>query len=267
MEVPLDEPHEGAPVELPVLEQRSDVEGGRAAGGATSSAREEARGNLRGDEDADEDQHQDPWPHCRELAEELGLPARPRLFHSRLRAVPFSDVHFSRGSLGSSAPAVPRDAMLPTLSIPSLGTAASRASPRPPLSDEEDIFLDDVKATDSVTLSSARFHDPVLLNWENLTSFRNFWQKILFGFLIMFATMLLWTLLYITYAVFYISLIPNIPGLGINDQSFVKDFLLGLLVGVGNGILYYVIDRVMRSAGFRTRDEMDVAILGRRGCA
>ncbi|CAD7970356.1 unnamed protein product [Amoebophrya sp. A120] len=115
---------------------------------------------------------------------------------------------------------------------------------------------------DFITLRKAKDDEhPLLLHWENLTSWGNFYQKIFLGVTIVLFTMFLWTALYLTYAIFYITLIPNIPGLGV-DQTYLKDVLLGLLITVGNALLYFVIDRVTKQAGFSSRDSRDRAVLG-----
>jgi hypothetical protein len=82
--------------------------------------------------------------------------------------------------------------------------------------------------TGVITLESAKHHDPILINWENHSGFRNFAQKIGVGVLLMVGTMLLWIVLYISYAMFYVNLIPmdmiKVSGAG---SSFVQDMLLG----------------------------------------
>ena len=46
-------------------------------------------------------------------------------------------------------------------------------------------------------------------------------------------TMVAWIVLYISYAMFYVNLMPSMPGVAIS-KYFIQDMLLGALIAVGN---------------------------------
>lgn len=62
--------------------------------------------------------------------------------------------------------------------------------------------------------------------------------------------------LYIPYAMYYNGLM-QVPGVHVH---FMHDFILGLLIGVGNAIVGKIIDIAANTASFRTKDGRDVTI-------
>lgn len=99
--------------------------------------------------------------------------------------------------------------------------------------------------------------EAISVQWGNFAPNLHFVKKIVLGVLLLLLTMMLWLVLYIPYAAFYADLV-FIPGF---EPSMIQDMILGLLIAIGNMVLALVIDKVTTWAGFRYKQNRDVAVL------
>merc|ERR1719191_1330768 len=71
------------------------------------------------------------------------------------------------------------------------------------------------------------------------------------------AAICIFLILYIPYALYWKGLI-EVPGA---HGSGVQDFLLGLLIGIGNAIVGLIVDLTASTASFRTKDKKDATVV------
>merc|ERR1719171_3218292 len=94
--------------------------------------------------------------------------------------------------------------------------------------------------------------EPQAILWEGFSreaKVRQILRMVACVCLVLLAIMV-FLLLYIPYALYYAGLI-EVPGV---SPSFMQDFLLGLLIGVGNVIVGNIIDMTASTASFQTKD-------------
>jgi len=99
--------------------------------------------------------------------------------------------------------------------------------------------------------------DPSEIYWHHHTSWSHFWHKIIAGQFLMLGVVIVWMLMYVPYALYYVNFM-NIPGI---SPSTFQDMLLGFLIALANVLLSVVIEKVTSWAGFSSKADRDVAVL------
>jgi len=102
--------------------------------------------------------------------------------------------------------------------------------------------------------------EPLSVMWTNFQrpEEQYFYGKMVIGFFAIIATIAIWAMLYMPYALEYLRHM-HVPG---HRPSPVADIVLGALIGIGNVLVGNVIEMVMEWVGFRFKDGRDMWILG-----
>jgi hypothetical protein len=116
----------------------------------------------------------------------------------------------------------------------------------PPLKDEHDEYL---------TTSKVRDEPPAVI-WTSFTK-RNVICGIIKAIVVFIAIIFIWAMLYLPYAMDYIFY-ASIPG---ETPGFWEDFILGLLIALGNAIVGNVVELCVGWVGIRDKGTRDVVIL------
>jgi hypothetical protein len=100
--------------------------------------------------------------------------------------------------------------------------------------------------------------EPTEVLWENYTNFTHFIPKIFVGIGFTIATSVLWMLLSVPYALFFVGKVLS-PTLG--NTHTLQEVLLGMLISLGNVLVTRVVGQVTDWAGFHAKRTRDVAVL------
>jgi hypothetical protein len=122
----------------------------------------------------------------------------------------------------------------------------------PPLREDHDEHL----TTDTVR------DEPPAVIWTSFTH-RNVICEIIKAVFVFFAIILIWAMLYLPYAMDYIFY-ASIPG---ETPGFWEDFILGLLIALGNAIVGNVVELTVGWVGIRDKGTRDVVVLYVGFCA
>jgi hypothetical protein len=100
--------------------------------------------------------------------------------------------------------------------------------------------------------------EPLEVLWENYTNFTHFLPKIFVGIFFTIATSILWMLLSMPYALYFVGRVLA-PTLG--NTHTTQEVLLGMLISLGNVLVSRVVGQVTDWAGFHAKRTRDVAVL------
>lgn len=100
--------------------------------------------------------------------------------------------------------------------------------------------------------------EPLEVLWENYTSFTHFLPKIVVGIFFTIATSILWMLLSVPYALYFVGRVLT-PTLGSSHTA--QEVLLGMLISFGNILVSRVVGQVTDWSGFHAKRTRDVAVL------